>query len=58
MSAGITRAAYERLQEKEAVRRINGNNVPKRTKLTAEGQREYGETHKNLSAELSQSIDY
>jgi hypothetical protein len=27
-------------------------NVPKLTKLSAEGEREYRETHKNLSAEL------
>jgi hypothetical protein len=30
----------------------NCNNAPKRAKLNAERQREYRETHKNLSGEL------
>jgi hypothetical protein len=30
----------------------NYNNVPKQTHLNAEWQREYRETHKNLSVEL------
>jgi hypothetical protein len=30
----------------------NCNNVPKQTKLNAEWQREYRETHKNLSADF------
>jgi hypothetical protein len=31
------------------------NNVPKRTKLNAERQREYRETHKNIFAEYMRS---
>jgi hypothetical protein len=38
--------ASERLEED------NCNNVPKQTKLNAEWQREYRETHENLSAEV------
>jgi hypothetical protein len=52
MPAGNGRAAY--MTEYTKSRRLeeyNFNNVPKRAKLHAERQREYRETHKNLSAE-------
>jgi hypothetical protein len=39
-----------RVQEKR-LEEGNCNNVPKRTKLNAEQQREYRETHKNLYVE-------
>jgi hypothetical protein len=53
MSAGITRAAYMREYRKtKRLEEGNCNNVPKRTKSNAEQQREYRETHKNLSIEL------
>jgi hypothetical protein len=53
LSTGNSHAAYMRGHRKR--RRLeedNCNNVPKRTKLNAKQQCEYGETHKNLSAEL------
>jgi hypothetical protein len=51
-SAGNSRAAYMREYRKwKRLEEDNCNNVPKRTKLHAERQREYGETHKNLPAE-------
>jgi hypothetical protein len=43
MSAGNNRAAY--------MREVIVNNVPKRTKLNAQRQREYRDTYKNISAE-------
>jgi hypothetical protein len=52
MSAGKSRAAYMREYRKS--RRLeenNCNNVPKRAKLSDERQREYRETHRNISAE-------
>jgi hypothetical protein len=52
MSAGNSRAAYIREYRKRMqLEEDNCNNVPKWTKLHAEQQREYRETHKNLSAE-------
>jgi hypothetical protein len=52
MSAGNSRAAYMReYRKRKRLQENNCNNVPKRTKLHAERQREYRETHKNLSAE-------
>jgi hypothetical protein len=51
MSASITRAAYMReCRKRKRLEEDNCNNVPKRTTLNAEQQREYRETHKNLSA--------
>jgi hypothetical protein len=53
MTAGNSRAAYMReYKKRKRIEEDNCNNVPKRTKLNAERQREYRETHKNLSAEL------
>jgi hypothetical protein len=49
MSAGITGGAYVREYRMEE---DNCKNVPKGTKLHAEREREYRDTHKNLSAEL------
>jgi hypothetical protein len=52
MSVGNSRAAYmTEYRERERLEEDNCNNVPKRTKLTAKRQREYRETHKNISAE-------
>jgi hypothetical protein len=52
MSAGNSVAAYMReYKKRKRLEEDNCNNVPKRTKLNAEQQREYRETHKNLSAE-------
>jgi hypothetical protein len=53
MLAGNIRAAY--MSEHRKGKRLeedNCFNVPKRTKLNVEEQREYTETHKNLCAEL------
>jgi hypothetical protein len=50
--AGSSRAAYMREYRKRRRLEEKWNNVTKRTKLNAERQREYRETHKNLSAEL------
>jgi hypothetical protein len=53
MSAGNSRAAYMRVYKKmKRLEEDNCNNVSKRKKLNAERQREFRETHKNLSAEL------
>jgi hypothetical protein len=52
MSAGITHAAYMREYRQRKQLEEDNCNVPKRTKLNAEQQREYRETHKNLSADL------
>jgi hypothetical protein len=52
MSAGNSRAAY--MREYRKMKRLEEdvcNNVPKRTKLNVQQQREYRETHKNISAE-------
>jgi hypothetical protein len=52
MSAGMSRAVYMREYRKsKRLQEDNCNNVPKRTKLNAERQREYRETHRNTSAE-------
>jgi hypothetical protein len=52
MSAGNSRAAYMReYRKRKRLEEDNCNNVPKRTELNAERQREYRGTHKNLSAE-------
>jgi hypothetical protein len=52
MSAGNSRAAYMReYRKRKRLEEDNCNNVTKRTKLHAERQREYGEIHKNLTAE-------
>jgi hypothetical protein len=53
MSVGNSRAACTRedLKRKRS-EEGNCNNVPKRRKLNAEGQREYRETYKNISAEF------
>jgi predicted glycosyl hydrolase (DUF1957 family) len=52
MSAGNSRAAYMRYYRKrKRLQEDNCNIVPKRTKLLAERQREYRETHRNLSSE-------
>jgi hypothetical protein len=52
MSAGNSRAAYMReYRKRKRLEEDNCNNVPKRTELHAERQREYKETHKNLCAE-------
>jgi hypothetical protein len=49
MSAGNSRAAYMReYRERKRLEEDNCNNVPKRTKLNAERQREYRETQKNV----------
>jgi hypothetical protein len=50
-SAGNNRAAYMTEYRKRKRLEDNCNNVPKRTKLHAEGQREYRETHNNLYVE-------
>jgi hypothetical protein len=51
-SAGNSRAAYMReYRKRKRLEKDNCNNVPKRTKLHGERQREYRETHKNLRAE-------
>jgi hypothetical protein len=51
MSAGNNRAAYMReYRKRKRLEEDNCNNVPKRTKLHAERESEYTETHKNLSA--------
>jgi ribosomal protein S21 len=53
MSAGKCRAAYMRVYKKsKPLEEGNCDNVLKRTKLHAERQREYRETHKKLSAEI------
>jgi hypothetical protein len=53
VSHGNSRAAYMReYKKKKQLEEDNCNNVPKRKKLNAERQREYKETHKNVSAEL------
>jgi hypothetical protein len=50
-SAGNSRAAYMiEYRKRKRLEEDNCNNVPKRTNLHAERQREYRETHKNLSA--------
>jgi hypothetical protein len=52
MSAGKSRAAYMReYRKKKRLEEDNCNNVPKGTKLHAKRQREYRETHTNISAE-------
>jgi hypothetical protein len=52
MSTGNSRAAYMReYRKRKRLEEDNCNNIPKGTKLHAERQREYRETHKNLSAE-------
>jgi hypothetical protein len=51
ISAGNSRAAYMRVQRKQ-LEEDTCNNVPNQTKLNAGQQREYTETHKNLSAEF------
>jgi hypothetical protein len=52
MSAGNIRTACMReYRKRKQLVEDNCNNVPKRTKLDTERQREYRETHKNLSAE-------
>jgi hypothetical protein len=53
MSVGNSCAAYMRQYRKRKPLEDNCNNVPKRTKLHAERQREYRETHQNLSAEYT-----
>jgi hypothetical protein len=55
LSAGNSRAAYMREYKKTKRLEDTCNNEPKRTKLQAERQREYRETHKNLSAEYMRS---
>jgi hypothetical protein len=56
MSAGNSRAAYMRVYRKRNwLEEDNCNNVPKRTKVNAEQQREYRETHKNLYVEYMRS---
>jgi hypothetical protein len=53
MAAGITRAEYMReYRKRKRLEEDSCNNVPKRTKLNAERQRENRETYKNLSADL------
>jgi hypothetical protein len=48
MSAGNNRAAYMReYRKRKLLENDSCNNVPKRTKLNAERQREHGETHTN-----------
>jgi hypothetical protein len=52
VSTGNNRAAYMRVYRKrKRLEEYNCNNLPKRTKLHAELQREYRETHKNVFAE-------
>jgi L-rhamnose mutarotase len=52
MSVGNSCAAYMRVYRKrKQLEEDNCNDVPKRTKLNAERQREYRETHKNLYVE-------
>jgi hypothetical protein len=51
MSTGNSRAAYMREYRKRKRLEDNCNNVPKWTHLNAERQREYTETHVNLSTE-------
>jgi hypothetical protein len=52
MFAGNSRAEYVRdYKKKKRLEENNCNNVPKRTKLHAEIQHEYRETHKDVSAE-------
>jgi hypothetical protein len=50
MSAGNSRAAAYKYRKRMRLE-DNCNNVPERTELNAERQREYRETNKNLSAE-------
>jgi hypothetical protein len=49
MHDGNSRAVYMKKYRKR--KRFNCNNIPKRTKIHAEREREYRETHKALSAE-------
>jgi hypothetical protein len=52
MSAGNSHAACMRkYRKRKRLEEGNCNNVPERTKLHAELQREYREMHENLSAE-------
>jgi hypothetical protein len=51
VSAGNSRAGYMKEYRKRKRIENNCHNVPKRTKLLAERQHEYKETHKNISAE-------
>jgi hypothetical protein len=57
MSSGITRAAYMREYRKRMRLEDNCNNVPKRTKLHAERQRDYRETYKTYLLNCN-IIDY
>jgi hypothetical protein len=53
MPVSNSRAAYMReYRKRKRLGENNCNNVPKRMKLNAEGQREYRGTYKNLSTEL------
>jgi hypothetical protein len=53
MSGRSTRAAYMReYRKRKRLEEDNCNNVPKRTKLNAERQGEYRETHKHLFDDL------
>jgi hypothetical protein len=50
--ADNSHAAYMReYRKRKWLEEDNCNNVPKRTKLNAEQQREYRETHRHVSAE-------
>jgi hypothetical protein len=52
MTAGSSRAAHMReYRKRKRLEEDNCNNVFKRTKLNAQRQREYRETHKTVSAE-------
>jgi hypothetical protein len=55
MSVSNSRAAYMKECRKRKRLEDNCNNVPKRKESNAERQREYRETHKNLSAEYMRS---
>jgi L-rhamnose mutarotase len=55
MSAINSHAAYMREYRKRKLLEDNCNNVPKRTKLNAERQREYRETHTNLYVEYTRN---
>jgi hypothetical protein len=49
MFVGFTRAAYMReYRKRKWLEEDNCNNIPKRTELNSERQREYRETHKNF----------
>jgi hypothetical protein len=53
MSAGNSRAAYmSEYRKRKRLEEDKCNNVPERTNLNAERQREYRKTHENLPAEL------